>query len=109
MADSGTPRDTWYALLCNLQSSLAEVETYVAIPNKTSFQQQLLNVYRTFQEGDHQRLEGIFYRHHAGIIAFIGNLDESLDLKDPPYLANVFWSAAFSVFKVPSPLVSPSP
>jgi hypothetical protein len=100
MSDSSSPRDTWYTLLCDLQSSLADLDLFVPIPNENHFQQSLLKVCRKLHEGDHQRLQGIFVRHHAKIIAFVGDLDDSLGLPEPPGLGSLCWSVAFSVLKV---------
>ena len=99
MSERDSPRDTWSALLSDLQTSLTGQDTIV-IPSESAFHKAFLEVCMHVQETDPQRLLGKFLRQHAQIIVFTGAIDESIGLTEPHCLSSLFWSVAFTTVQV---------
>ena len=99
MADPDSPRDTWSALLSDLQPSLTSQEI-ISILNESKFHKAFVELCIDVHERDPQRLLAKFLRQHDQIIVFIGALDDSIGLEESHCLNSLFWSVAFTTVQV---------
>jgi hypothetical protein len=93
------PRATWTSLVQELQPDPADEGAQI-IPTEADFHIAFEDLCLHMQYREPQRLLARFLREHSQIIAFVGALDESLELHTGCSPGSCFWTIAYATIQV---------